>query len=80
MEIHCWHEKAAGQEVLHIAVRDNGPGFEEDQISDGRSIDNLRSRLALLFGDAASLSIASRDGGNAVIISMPVMNLSPDQL
>ena len=76
-EIKLWARQQADK--LIISVWDNGPGFEEDQISDGRSIDNLRSRLTLLFGDAASLSIASRDGDNAVIISMPVMNLSPDQ-
>ena len=75
--IKLWARRQADK--LIISVWDNGPGFEESQISNGRSIDNLRSRLALLFGDAASLSIAPLDGGNVMIISMPVMNISPDQ-
>jgi len=59
---------------LIIAVFDSGPGFSLKEVPPGHSIDNLRSRLATLFHDSASVSWASRANGHEVIVSLPCRN------
>lgn len=61
---------------LRLEVADDGPGFEASTLPDGHGLALLRARLALLFGDRASLRIA-RDGGARVTIDVPV-RLKPD--
>jgi len=56
---------------LRVRVSDSGPGFELTQIPAGHGLDNLVGRLDLLFGDAAGLSVFSREGLCVVEMSLP---------
>ncbi|MBS1812055.1 MAG: histidine kinase [Acidobacteria bacterium] len=55
-------------DVVRLEVRDDGPGFSEDQIPPGHGLDNLRSRLYALFGEAASLDI--RPDGKYTVVTI----------
>ncbi|MBV9926606.1 MAG: histidine kinase [Acidobacteria bacterium] len=57
---------------LELEAWDDGPGFAEESIPSGRGLDNLRARLAALFGGEAHLSVGRRDGGIAVCVRVPV--------
>jgi hypothetical protein len=61
----------AGNEAMCLEVRDDGPGFTTDAIRPGHGLDNLRSRLAALFGSEARLEIASEGGETAVRLWFP---------
>jgi len=56
---------------LELEAWDDGPGFDVEGIPLGRGLDNLRARLAALFGDGAQLSVGRRDGGTAVTVRFP---------
>lgn len=56
---------------VRITVADTGPGFAELNVPAGHGIDNLRSRLTLLFGDRDSLRISRLDGWTAVGFRVP---------
>ena len=56
---------------LRLEVADSGPGFQLDSAPAGHGIDNLRSRLAVLYGPAAALSTTLQEHGAAVILSIP---------
>jgi two-component system, LytTR family, sensor histidine kinase AlgZ len=58
--------------ALTLGVRDSGPGFDLPQSPAGHGIDNLRSRLAALYGDAASITASREDGAAAVRLKIPV--------
>jgi two-component system sensor histidine kinase AlgZ len=58
--------------VLNFGVRDSGPGFDLLQSPAGHGIDNLRSRLAALYGNAASITASREDGTAAVRLTIPV--------
>jgi sensor histidine kinase YesM len=64
---------------LVLEVGDDGPGFKAEMIPRGRGLDNLRSRLAALFGERASLSIDRLDDGTAVSVSIAVSLLGTDE-
>lgn len=51
---------------LVLAVRDNGPGFDQAG-RPGVGLSNTRARLAQLYGDRGSLIIASPPGGGTVV-------------
>ncbi len=51
--------------VLRVAVEDDGPGPPQTP-SSGVGLSNARERLRYLYGDGASLSLASVPGGGAV--------------
>jgi len=56
---------------LRIEVSDDGPGFEPSaSLKPGHGLDLLRNRLSSLFGPAASLEVAARDGLTLVAISL----------
>jgi sensor histidine kinase YesM len=61
--------RRAGEEAV-LEVWDDGLGFTTEMIPRGHGLDNLRSRLAALFGARANLSINSQDCGTAVAVSM----------
>jgi signal transduction histidine kinase len=50
----------ASNGTVIVEVSDNGPGFTAQAIRPGHGLDNLRQRLAALFGPSAKLEI--RDG------------------
>ena len=54
-----------------VSVWDDGPGFTLDRVTPGHGLENLQSRLAVRFGGTAALTVAPRDGGTAVTISLP---------
>jgi two-component system, LytTR family, sensor histidine kinase AlgZ len=56
---------------VRIAVEDDGPGFDPDTIPGNHGLALLRQRLALTYGDRATLQINSDAGGTRVIIELP---------
>jgi two-component system sensor histidine kinase AlgZ len=60
-----------GNAGVRLEIADSGPGFELNSVPEGHGIDNLRGRLAALFGDKAELTVAHRDGLSAVVLSIP---------
>ena len=56
---------------LVVGVWDDGPGFQLSAAIPGHGLENLQSRLAGRFGDAATLSVARRDGGTLVTVALP---------
>ena len=54
-----------------IEVADTGQGFSLDWAPAGHGIDNLRNQLAVLFGDAAALSVHHSEGWNRVSLKVP---------
>jgi LytS/YehU family sensor histidine kinase len=62
---------AARDGRVELTVEDDGPGFDPAALPAGHGLDLLRSRLAMLFGDEASLRVDSRPGQTAVVITVP---------
>jgi LytS/YehU family sensor histidine kinase len=56
---------------LQIDVSDTGPGFSLDAAAPGHGLDNLRNRLAMLFGKAADLRVTRQDGWTTVRLLVP---------
>src|SRR5271168_582173 len=56
---------------LRVAVMDEGPGFRLESAPRGHGLDNLRDRLATLYGDRAALALDRRENGNSVILTVP---------
>lgn len=61
----------AGEDSLAVSVVNTGEWTEEDSPTK-TGLSNLRRRLALLYGDAASLSIAKENGEVRVHVRLPV--------
>ena len=58
---------------LRIDVVDTGSGFSMDSVPPGHGLDNLHDRLAMLFGNAAQLSVErTNEGWTAVTMKVPV--------
>jgi len=57
--------------ILQIEVSDTGPGFALETAAPGHGLDNLRSRLAMLFGGKAELRVARQDGWTTVSLILP---------
>jgi sensor histidine kinase YesM len=64
---------------LLVEVWDDGPGFRFEMIPPGHGLDNLRSRLATLFREGASLSINGQEGGTTVSVSIAVSLLPTEE-
>ena len=56
---------------VRVTVEDDGPGFDPATHPAGHGLDLLAGRLAMLFGDRASLGVASRPGSTRVTIDVP---------
>jgi sensor histidine kinase YesM len=54
-----------------ISVWDDGPGFTPAAMLPGHGLENLQSRLAARFGDAARFDVSRRDGGTLVTVAVP---------
>jgi LytS/YehU family sensor histidine kinase len=61
-----------GVASLTIRVHDSGVGMS-DTPGDGAGLDNVRRRLQLAYGDAASLSLREADPGLAAELVIPLM-------
>jgi two-component system sensor histidine kinase AlgZ len=57
--------------ALRVEVRDSGPGFDLANVDPGHGIDNLVSRLEVLFGPAGCLQVERRDGWCTVTLEIP---------
>ena len=62
---------AAADGQLRIDVVDDGPGFVVPVLPEGHGLALVRERLAMTFGDRASLAIDSKPGRTAVTIDVP---------
>jgi two-component system, LytTR family, sensor histidine kinase AlgZ len=56
---------------VRIAVEDDGPGFDPDAIPGNHGLALLRQRLALTYGDRATLNVQSSTHGTKVVIEVP---------
>jgi two-component system, LytTR family, sensor kinase len=66
---------------LVLTVQDDGPGLERDQPErpGGVGLENLRARLAALYGERASLTIANAEPAGAVAtVRLPYRTMQPD--
>jgi signal transduction histidine kinase len=61
-------------ERLDITIEDDGVGFgRSTRTGAGKAISNCKERLALSYGDRASLALGPREeGGARVVVSLPV--------
>jgi two-component system sensor histidine kinase AlgZ len=62
---------SAVDDRVTIEVTDDGAGFTADAITVGHGLDNLRARLAALFGQEAKLDVLRKDGLMVVSASFP---------
>jgi signal transduction histidine kinase len=56
---------------LRYEIADDGPGFDPSSIPEGHGLALLRSRLSMLYGDRASVTITSRPSATSVVIQVP---------
>lgn len=82
IEIHCFIK----EQVLHITVRDNGKGMDEEELKRLRDsltgtedvrksigLTNVHQRIRLFYGDAYGITIRSTFGqGSEIEIALPV--------
>jgi len=66
----CVTATAAGGRV-RVTVEDDGPGFDAAQRPEGHGLALLDARLAMLFGDRASMRVESRAGHTSVTVDVP---------
>ena len=66
-------QAAADNGHLRIEVADDGPGFDATRLPAGHGLALVRARLALMFGDRASLGINSAPGRTVVEIMVPLV-------
>jgi two-component system, LytTR family, sensor histidine kinase AlgZ len=57
--------------AFHLEVSDSGPAFQLEFAPAGHGLDNLKGRLATLFGDKAALLLQRVGGRNNLILSLP---------
>ena len=63
-------------DFLRIEVQDDGAGFDESDISENHGLDNLQSRFAALYGEAANLKIELRDRFTVVSLIVPATEVN----
>ena len=54
-----------------MEISDDGPSFNLESASAGHGPDNLKGRLATLFGDRAALTVERRENRNSVRLTVP---------
>ena len=57
--------------LLRVEVSDDGPSFDLESAPAGHGLDNLKGRLATLFGSHAALSVERRENRNNVWFAVP---------
>lgn len=61
---------------VKVAVSDQGPGFTLEAAPPGHGLDNLKDRLATLFGQQAGLTLDRRENRNSMILTVPYASIS----
>jgi LytS/YehU family sensor histidine kinase len=56
---------------VRVSVEDDGPGFNAAQRPEGHGLALLDARLAILFGDRASMRVDSDAGRTVVTLEFP---------
>jgi signal transduction histidine kinase len=56
---------------VRVTVEDDGPGFDAASRPAGHGLELLDARLAMLFGDRASMGVDSRPGQTAITLDVP---------
>jgi LytS/YehU family sensor histidine kinase len=74
----CVRARTSGGRVT-IMVEDDGPGFDAAGRPEGHGLALLDARLALLFGDRASMRIESRHGRSSVTLDVPACSIHNSQ-
>jgi two-component system, LytTR family, sensor histidine kinase AlgZ len=77
-EIRVLAHETAGR--LQIEVSDTGPGFLLESAPPGHGLDNLRNRLAMLFGETADLRVTRQEGWTTVRLMFPVVAPAANQV
>lgn len=68
----------SGDELV-LSVRDDGPGYRDDNGSSGVGLANTRARLETLFGDAGRLELRrSETGGTIATVRIPFRRAAND--
>ncbi len=62
---------AADNGRARVEIEDDGPGFDTSVVPEGHGLALVRSRLAMTFGDRASLTIESHPGRTTVVMDVP---------
>jgi sensor histidine kinase YesM len=62
---------------VRVSVDDDGPGFDAIVRPEGHGLDLLAGRLKMLFGERATLRIASRAGFTSVTVELPAQSAVP---
>jgi sensor histidine kinase YesM len=62
---------SAADGLVRIEVEDDGPGFDADATPGNHGLALLRQRLALTYGDRATLNVQSAPGRTVVIVEIP---------
>ncbi len=57
--------------MVKLAVRDDGPGFAPEMITDGHGLDNLQACLKALFADRGWLDIQADGHSTTVTVTLP---------
>jgi len=70
---------AAADGRVRVTVEDDGPGFNPAHRPEGHGLALLDARLALLFGDRASMRVDSRAGHTGITLDVP-MQFTSDNL
>ena len=62
-----------GKAYMELSVADDGVGFGGTSSGSGIGLENIRERLASMYGTEATLTLkANRDGGVTALISLPL--------
>jgi LytS/YehU family sensor histidine kinase len=57
--------------LLRVEISDDGPSFSLESAPAGHGLDNLKGRLATLFGEQAALTLERRENRNSVWLAVP---------
>ncbi len=57
--------------LLQVEISDDGPSFTLESAPAGHGLDNLRGRLANVFGQQAALTVERRENRNSVRLAVP---------